>query len=103
MYAVIQTGGKQYKVTQGETLKVEKLAGDVGATVEIKEVVAVGEGESIKIGTPNVDNASVVCEIIGHDKSKKVMLVKKRRRKGYTKKQGHRQPYTSIKVKEIRG
>ncbi|MBI5598190.1 MAG: 50S ribosomal protein L21 [Deltaproteobacteria bacterium] len=102
MYAVIKTGGKQYTVREGDTFRVEKLVGDAGAAVELKEVVAVGEGDSIKVGTPFVASSSVTCEIVGHGKEKKVDVFKKRRRKGYTKKIGHRQHYTTVMVKAIK-
>ncbi len=103
MHAVIKTGGKQYRVAEGETLKVEKLTGDAGSTVELGEVLSVGEGEAIKIGMPVVDGASVTAEIVEHGRAKKIIVFKKKRRKGYKKKQGHRQDFTSIKIKEIRG
>lgn len=103
MHAVIKTGGKQYRVAEGDTLKVEKLTGDAGSTVELDQVLSVGEGEAIKIGTPVVDGASVTAEIVEHGRGKKVIVFKKKRRKGYKKKQGHRQDFTSIKIKEIRG
>ncbi|MEK7314157.1 MAG: 50S ribosomal protein L21 [Deltaproteobacteria bacterium] len=102
MYAVVKTGGKQYRVKEGDTLRVEKLEGDKGSTIELKDVLAVGEGEAVKLGAPAVDNAKVVCEILAQGKDKKVLLFKKKRRKGYSKKQGHRQFFTSIKVKEIK-
>lgn len=102
MYAVVGTGGKQYTVKEGDTFRVEKLEGDKGSTVELKDVYAVGEGDNLKVGTPVVEGARVVCEIVGQGKAKKVLLFKKRRRKGYSKKQGHRQLFTSVKVKEIR-
>ncbi len=102
MYAVIKTGGKQYRVTEGDTLKVEKLPGEKGASVELGDILAIGEGENIKVGTPVVQGAKVVAEIIGQGKAKKVVVFKKRRRKGYTKKQGHRQLFTSIKIQEIK-
>ncbi|MBI5587619.1 MAG: 50S ribosomal protein L21 [Deltaproteobacteria bacterium] len=102
MYAVIKTGGKQYRVTEGEVLNVEKLNGEVGSQVELAEVLAVGEGEGIRIGTPLVSGASVVAEIVEHGKDKKVIIFKKKRRKGYTKKQGHRQLFTSLRIKEIK-
>ena len=102
MYAVIKTGGKQYRVKEGDTLRVEKLEGDKGSTIELKDVLAVGDGEAVKLGAPAVDNAKVVCEILAQGKDKKVLLFKKKRRKGYSKKQGHRQFFTSIKVKEIK-
>lgn len=102
MYAVIKTGGKQYRVTEGEVLNVEKLTGEVGSQVELAEVLAVGEGEGIRIGTPTVAGARVVAEIVEHGKDKKVIIFKKKRRKGYTKKQGHRQLFTSLRIKEIK-
>jgi large subunit ribosomal protein L21 len=102
MYAVIKTGGKQYKVSEGETLEVEKLTKEVGDIVELSEVLAVGEGVEIKVGTPTVTDASVVAEIVGHGRGKKVVVFKKKRRKGYKKKQGHRQAFTSIRIKEIK-
>lgn len=103
MYAVIKTGGKQYRVNEGDVLNVEKLDGKVGARVEIVEVLAVGEGEGLKVGTPTVNGAKVVAEIVKQDKDKKVIVFKKRRRKGFMKRIGHRQPFTSIKIQEIKG
>lgn len=102
MYAVIKTGGKQYRVSQGDVLKVEKLNGEVGTSVEIGSVLAVGEGDGIKVGAPTVEGAKVIAEILAQGKNKKVIIFKKRRRKGYTKKQGHRQLFTSIKIQEIK-
>lgn len=102
MHAVIKTGGKQYRVAEGDLLKVEKLEGEVGATVEFPEVLAVGEGDSIKVGAPTVAGAKVRAEIVAQGKSKKVIIFKKRRRKGFAKKQGHRQLFTSVKIQEIK-
>ncbi len=102
MYAVIKTGGKQYRVSQGDVLKVEKLNGEVGSSIEIGSVLAVGEGDGIKVGAPTVEGAKVIAEILAQGKNKKVIIFKKRRRKGYTKKQGHRQLFTSIKIQEIK-
>lgn len=103
MYAVIKTGGKQYRVSQGDVLHIEKLPGEVGSKVELSEVLAVGQGEGIKVGAPTVSGASVVAEIVEQGREKKVLIFKKKRRKGYSKKQGHRQPFTSIKIQEIKG
>ncbi len=103
MYAVIKTGGKQYRVTEGDVVNVEKLSGEPGAKIELSEVLALGEGEGIKIGTPTVAGASVVAEILAQDKGKKVIIYKKKRRKGYDKRQGHRQLFTSLKIQEIKG
>ncbi len=102
MYAVIKTGGKQYRVNEGDVVNIEKLSGEVGARIEISEVLAVGEGESIKVGTPTVAGASVTAEIVKHGKGSKLITFKKRRRKGFAKKQGHRQLFTSIKIQGIK-
>ncbi len=103
MYAVIKTGGKQYVVNEGDTIQVEKLSGEVGSTIEVGEVLAVGAGESVKVGTPTVEGASVTAEILDHDRDKKIIVFKKKRRKGYSRKQGHRQDYTSLKISQIKG
>lgn len=102
MYAVIKTGGKQYRVAEGDTLRVEKLLGEKGTSIELNDVLAIGEGENMKVGTPVVEGAKVIAEIIGQGKAKKVLIFKKRRRKGYTKKQGHRQSFTSLKIQAIK-
>ena len=102
MYAVIKTGGKQYRVKEGDVLRVEKLAGEKGSSIELTGVLSAGEGSDIKVGIPEIPGAKVTAEIIGHGKDKKVDIFKKKRRKGYTKRQGHRQSYTSIRVKDIK-
>ncbi|MBI5903696.1 MAG: 50S ribosomal protein L21 [Deltaproteobacteria bacterium] len=102
MYAVIKTGGKQYKVSQNDVIKVEKLPGEVGNTVEIPSVLAVGYGESLRVGSPTVEGASVVAEILVQDRDKKIIIFKKKKRKGYAKRQGHRQSFTSIRIQEIK-
>jgi len=101
MYAIIRTGGKQYQVAPGERLRVEKLAGEVGDTVELADVLLVADGSEIKVGRPMVEGAKVTARIIEQDKAKKVLVFKKKRRKGYRLKKGHRQPYTALEVKEI--
>lgn len=101
MYAIIRTGGKQYQVAPGERLRVEKLAGEVGDTVELADVLLVADGSEIKVGHPVVEGAKVTARIIEQDKAKKVLVFKKKRRKGYRLKKGHRQPYTALEVKEI--
>ena len=101
MYAVIKTGGKQYTVSEGDTVRVEKLPGDIGGSLEITDVLAVGSGEDVKIGQPTVEGARVVAEIVDQDRAKKIIVFKKKRRKGYSKKQGHRQSYTALKINEI--
>jgi len=102
MYAVIKTGGKQYRVAEGDILRVGKIKGEVGETVEFEEVLMVVNGERVEVGTPILENSKVVGEIVEQGKSKKVLVFKSKRRKGYRKKQGHRQHYTLLKVKEIK-
>lgn len=97
MFAVIQTGGKQYRVAEGDRLRVEKLAGDVGSKVTFDKVLLVG-GESVKVGTPLVSGAKVSAEIVAQARDKKVIVFKFRRRKNYRRKQGHRQPFTELKI-----
>ncbi|OKY74472.1 MAG: 50S ribosomal protein L21 [Desulfobulbaceae bacterium DB1] len=101
MYAIIRTGGKQYQVAAGEKLRVEKLAGEVGDTVELNDVLLVAAGDDVKIGRPVVDGAKVTARIVEQDKDKKVLIFKKKRRKGYKLRKGHRQPYTALEIKEI--
>ncbi|HSH85980.1 MAG: 50S ribosomal protein L21 [Methylophilus sp.] len=101
MYAVIKTGGKQYKVTAGEKLKVEKLIGDVGSTVVIDKVLLIANGESTTIGAPLVAGAKVSATVVSHGRGDKVMIFKMRRRKHYRKTQGHRQSYTEIQIDTI--
>lgn len=103
MYAVIKTGGKQYRVASGAQLKVESLVGEVGTTISFTEVLMVGEGEAIKIGAPFVTGASVKAEVIKHGRGDKIRIIKHRRRKHYHKEQGHRQNFTSVKITEIIG
>ncbi len=100
MYAVIKTGGKQYKVSAGDLLKVEKLDGAVGETIELNEVLMVG-GEEVKIGTPLLPNAKVTAQIVEQGKDKKILVFKSKRRKNYRKKYGHRQPLTRLKITNI--
>ena len=102
MYAIVKTGGKQYRVTPGQTVRVEKLEGAVGDSVELGDVLLVGgEGET-QVGQPRVDGASVAAEIVEQGRAKKIIIFKKKRRKGYHKKQGHRQAFTGLKITEIR-
>jgi large subunit ribosomal protein L21 len=103
MYAVIKTGGKQYRVSAGDKLKVEKLAADVGAEVTLADVLALGEGDSVKIGAPLVTGAAVKATVLQHGLGDKVTIFKMRRRKHYKKSQGHRQPYTEIEITGISG
>ena len=101
MFAVIKTGGKQYRVAAGDKLKVEKLPGDVGSEVLLDQVLMVGEGAAIKVGAPLVAGAAVRATVVGHGKSDKVTIFKLRRRKHYKKSQGHRQQYTEIQITGI--
>ncbi|HCU85765.1 MULTISPECIES: 50S ribosomal protein L21 [unclassified Methylophilus] len=101
MYAVIKTGGKQYKVAAGDKLKVEKLVGDVGSTVVIDKVLLIANGESTTIGAPLVAGAKVSATVVSHGRGDKVMIFKMRRRKHYRKTQGHRQSYTEIQIDTI--
>ena len=101
MFAVIRTGGKQYKVKEGDIIKIEKLVGEEGDSVELEEVLLIGDTSGTTIGKPLVPNAKVVCSVIGQGKSKKVVIFKAKRRKGYQKKQGHRQRYTCLKINQI--
>ena len=101
MYAVIKTGGKQYRVVQGERLKVEKLEAEVGASVTLNQILMVAEGEKIIIGSPVVKGASVKATVVSHGRGDKVMIFKFRRRKHYRKTQGHRQSFTEIKIEAI--
>ena len=103
MYAVIKTGGKQYRVSAGEKLRVELLEAEVGAAVQFAEVLAVGEGESVKVGAPFVDGASVKATVVSQGRGDKVHIFKMRRRKHYRKSQGHRQSYTEVQIDEIVG
>jgi large subunit ribosomal protein L21 len=102
MYAVFKTGGKQYRVQKGDTLRVEKLAGNPGDTVSFDEVLLVG-GDALKIGQPTVKGAKVEAKILGQDRDKKIIVFKFRRRKNYRRKSGHRQPFTALEITNITG
>lgn len=101
MYAVIATGGKQYRVEKGATLRVEKLDAEPGATVTFGEVLLVGQGADIKVGSPLLKGGKVVATVERHGKGPKVSIVKFRRRKHYMRQKGHRQPFTEVKVTDI--
>ena len=101
MYAVIESGGKQHRVVEGETLKVEKIEAATGDAIEFDKVLMVGGGDDIKIGTPIVDGSKVTAEVVGHGRHKKVKIVKFNRRKHYRKETGHRQWFTEVKITGI--
>jgi large subunit ribosomal protein L21 len=101
VYAVIKTGGKQYSVTEGMSFKVEKLDGDKGQEVRLEDVLFIGGEKQPKIGAPKVDGAFVAAEIVRQGRGKKILVYKKKRRKGYEKKVGHRQPFTELKITKI--
>ena len=101
MYAVIKTGGKQYKVAPGEKLKIEQIPADVGAEVILDQVLMVGDGASVRLGQPVVAGASVKATVLAHGRGDKVTIFKMRRRKHYQKTQGHRQSYTEVRIDDI--
>ena len=101
MYAVIKTGGKQYRVEEGDVLKLEQLPGEVGQEISFLEVLMMAEGETITCGTPLLANAVVKAEVLEHGRHKKIRIIKFRRRKHYMRRQGHRQNYTQVKITAI--
>jgi len=101
MYAVIATGGKQYRVQEGETIEIEKIPGDAGATVTFDEVLLVADGANVQVGTPRVSGAKVTAQVVETGKGEKLLIYKYRRRKGYRRKTGHRQPFTAVKITGI--
>ena len=101
MYAVILSGGKQYRVQEGETLKLETLPAEVGSTISFDQILMIGEGDSVKVGRPYVDGCKVSATIVAHGRHKKIEIIKFRRRKHHEKWQGHRQNYTEVKITEI--
>jgi large subunit ribosomal protein L21 len=103
MYAVIKTGGKQYKVVTGEKLKVEQIPADIGSEITLDQVLAVGAGDTIKFGAPLVQGATVLATVVAQGRHDKVKIFKMRRRKHYQKRQGHRQNYTELQIVSING
>jgi large subunit ribosomal protein L21 len=103
MYAVIKTGGKQYRVAKDDIITIEKLEGDAGASVEFGEVLMVGEGASVKVGAPTVSGAKVTGELVAQTRGPKVIAFKKRRRKNSRRKRGHRQDLTKVRITSIVG
>lgn len=103
VYAVIRTGGKQYKVSQGDVVQVEKLSGQVGDVITLDQVLFIGGNDEVKIGTPILSGAEVTGEIVEQGQAKKVLVFKKKRRKSYSRQHGHRQKLTKLKITEIQG
>jgi len=103
MYAVIQTGGKQYRVSEGDKIKVEMLTADEGASVELDKVLMIADGDNVKVGAPYVEGGKVTATVQSHGRGKKVKIIKFRRRKHHMKRQGHRQWYTELQVTGISG
>ena len=101
MYAVITTGGKQYKVAPGDVVRVETLDAKKGDTVELKDVYMIADGDKVSVGKPRLESARVTAEVLGDGRGEKLLIFKHRRRKGFRRTNGHRQNYTAIKVKEI--
>ncbi len=101
MYAVIKTGGKQYRVAPGQKLKVEQIPADIGQEITLDQVLSVGEGEQLKIGTPLVAGAVVVATVLAQGRHDKIKIFKMRRRKHYQKRQGHRQNYTELRIDAV--
>ncbi|OGL46752.1 MAG: 50S ribosomal protein L21 [Candidatus Schekmanbacteria bacterium RBG_16_38_10] len=101
MYAIIETGSKQYRVSEGDVIKVEKLKGNIGDAVEINDVLLIKKENETKVGNPMISNAKVVGEIVETGKGKKIIIFKFKRRKNYRRKRGHRQPYTTLKINQI--
>jgi len=101
MYAVVSTGGKQYRVQKGETLRVEKIPGEVGSKVILDKVLMVADGENIRVGQPLIEKAAVQASIVEQDKAKKILVFKYKRRKRYRRRKGHRQPFTAIRIDGI--
>jgi large subunit ribosomal protein L21 len=103
MYAIIATGGKQYKVTEGEALQIEKLKAEAGSQVEFDQVLMLVDGEKVEVGTPYLDGVKVTGEVVKQGRGEKIHIIKFRRRKHHMKRQGHRQDFTEIKVKSVKG
>ena len=101
MFAVIRTGGKQFRAEPGKTLLIPSLDVEPGVTVTFDDVLLAGEGEEVAVGAPNVEGAKVTAEVLAHDRTKKITVFKRKRRKGYRRKQGHRQDYTVVRVADI--
>lgn len=102
-YAVIRTGGLQYRVAEGDRIRVPRMRSEVGQTIEVSDVLALNLGGDVKVGTPLVESAKVTAEVVGHGRGRKVIVFKKKRRKGYKVTKGHRQGYTELRITGIAG
>ena len=100
-YAIIRTGGKQFRVQPGQTLRIPSLAADPGAKVEFNDVLLGADGDNVQLGVPTLAKAKVTAEIVGHGRGDKIIVFKFKRRKGYSRKQGHRQGYTEVRINDI--
>lgn len=101
MYAIVQTGGKQFQVAKGDILEIEKLDAAAGDQVSLDQVLLIRDGETLQIGQPTVENASVKAKVLAHDRAKKIIVFKFKKRKQYRRTQGHRQSFTRIKIEDI--
>lgn len=101
MYAILENGGKQYRISEGSTVLLEKLVAEPGETVTFSEILAVGTEDKLHFGTPYVENASITGKVVGHGKAKKIVVFKYKAKKNYRRKQGHRQPFTRITIEKI--
>ncbi len=101
MYAIIETGGKQYKVSEGDILQVEHLDASIGDSIEIDKILMIGGSDNVTTGTPYIENARIKAEVVSMDRAKKIVVLKKKRRKGYRRKYGHRQVRTGLKIIQI--
>lgn len=103
MYAIIETGGKQYKVSEGDIIKIEKLEVEADSNYTFENILTISEGEEVKFGNPFISGATVTSSVIGNGKAKKVIVYKYKPKKGFHKKKGHRQPFTMLKIEKING
>ena len=103
MYAVIVTGGKQYKVSEGDTLFIEKLTAEEGDAVTFDQILMIGDGDKVTVGAPQVEGATVEAKVLKNGKAKKIYVFKMKRKKNYRRKKGHRQPFTKIEITKING
>jgi large subunit ribosomal protein L21 len=101
MYAIVKTGGKQYKIQEGQVLRIEKIDGEVGSAVQFEQVLALSDGATLTVGQPILEKVAVRAHIVAQDKARKILVFKFKRRKRYRRKQGHRQPFTAVRIDAI--